>query len=273
MTQAILFVGHGTRNPTGQQQFLSLAGALRAAVAPTPLEVAYIEIQAPLIEEALISLYDSGLKSVALSPALLFAAGHAKRDIPAAIAAAEAKSPGLQVKVAEPLGCHEAILELAAIRFSHSLSSAPRGEGRGEGAAPQIDSPSSTALVVVGRGGSDPTALAHCQEFAQQLAQRVGIEHVYTGFIAIAQPNLPAALALAAASGAKQVVVQPHLLFEGEMLNSTSQVVATFRKTHPQIDWRQAAVLGSDLLEKQNAAADLIGRALLARWESLNRAI
>src|SRR5690348_8930694 len=113
MTQAILFVGHGTRNPIGQQQFLAVAAALRAAVAPTPLEVAYIEIQAPLIEAALISFYDRGLKSIALSPALLFAAGHAKRDIPVAIAAAEAKCPGLQVKVADPLGCHEAILELA----------------------------------------------------------------------------------------------------------------------------------------------------------------
>lgn len=269
MSQAILFVGHGTRNKTGQQQFLRLAESLRAAVAPLPLEVAYIEIQSPSIEEALLGLHARGLNNVSLSPALLFAAGHAKQDIPVAIAAAEAKCPGLVVTVAEPLGCHEALLELAAIRFQNSLAPVLRGEGRGDGPAPQMVAPSSTALVLVGRGSSDPAAIAHCQQFAQQLADRVGIANVFTGFIAVAQPNLQEALELAAANVPQRVIVQPHLLFSGEMLDTTAAALAKMQARFPQIEWLQSDSLAGDLLESRSAAAKLLVQSLRDRLSSL----
>ncbi len=279
MTQAILLVGHGTRHETGTNQFLRLAEHLRVAVAPLPLEVAFIELQSPTIEEALVSLYARGLQRILLSPALLFAAGHAKHDIPAGIAVAQERCSDLQVTCAEPLGCHEAILELAAERYltslasvlpgeglpSSSLSSVLRGEGRGEGPASQIDPTTATALVLIGRGSSDPTAIAHCRDFATQLAFRVQANQVFTGFIAIAKPSLPEALELAAASGCQQIVVQPHLLFAGEMQETTTAAVLTAQQKHPQLDWREAAILGSDLLDPASLAADYLVRALRSR--------
>ncbi|WP_425618649.1 sirohydrochlorin chelatase [Anatilimnocola sp. NA78] len=264
---AILLVGHGTRNAAGTEQFLRLVELVRGAV-PLPVEVGFIELQQPTIEMALANLAERGLAKIVLSPALLFAAGHAKQDIPAAIANALAVHPQLQITVAEPLGCHEALIDLAALRFSSSLSSVLRGEGRGEGLALKQTSATPhppTGLVLIGRGSSDPAAIDHCRQFATALGEKVNAAGVFTGFIAVARPNLPEALEQAAAAGFARIVVQPHLLFSGEMLETTSAAVARAQQTHPQIDWRQAPILGSDLLEPASLAADYLVRALIAR--------
>ena len=281
MNEAILLVGHGTRDETGQRQFLQLAEQLRAAAAPTRVEVAYIELQSPTIDEALLSLHRQGIEKVTLSPALLFAAGHAKQDIPAAVSAARGKAPELVVKIAEPLGCHEAIVELAARRFSTSYFFTPvlRGEDRGKESAPAqtatipFETPISrsemstlrTALVLIGRGSSDPTAIAHCREFAARLSNRTGCQSVFTGFIAIAEPSLSTALEQAATSGAEQIVVQSHLLFSGEMLGATAAAVAAMQAKFPHLAWRLADSLAGDILQPGSAAADYLVRTLQAR--------
>ena len=287
--KAILLVGHGTRNLQGQEQFLSLAGRLRAALAPTRVEVAYIELQSPTIDVALLNLQREGFREIVLAPALLFAAGHAKQDIPAAVARALQQADDLQATIAEPLGCHEAVLDLAAIRFGTHL--APRDERSWPSASdatsgdasqnhplpvPAATLPLATfiarsemstenALVLIGRGSSDLTAIAHCEEFASQLAARQQINKVFTGFIAIAKPSLPTVLDQAAASGVKQIVVQPHLLFSGEMLDTTATAIAEARKRFPQIDWRQSDSLGADLCDPKSIAADYLVRAIVAR--------
>jgi sirohydrochlorin cobaltochelatase len=267
---AILLVGHGTRNELGQQQFLKLAEHLRAAVAPLPVEVAYIELQTPSIQDALISLHAQRLKKIILSPALLFAAGHAKQDVPAAVELAQQHCPGLVVTLAEPLGCHEAVLQLAAKRFQNSLApvvsvlrAKTSGEGRGEGPAPQIDP--GTALVLIGRGSSDLEAIADCRLFGRLLGNKVNAAAVFFGFIAIAQPSLAVALHDVAQSGIRRVVVQPHLLFAGEMLETTTAAMRQAQQLHPTITWIQAPALGSDLFEDDSLAAKYLVRALIDR--------
>ncbi|QDU27626.1 Sirohydrochlorin cobaltochelatase [Anatilimnocola aggregata] len=276
MTDAILLVGHGTRNPQGTAQFLRLSELLRASVAPLPLEVGFIELQEPTIETALVNLSQRGLRQILLSPALLFAAGHAKQDIPAAVERAKSVQPDLQVTMAEPLGCHKALIELAALRFLGSLSPIHRAEDRGEGPASQQDpapspiqpvDPAKTALVLIGRGSSDPAAIEHCREFAALLGEKVGAAGVYTGFIAVAKPSLPEVLEQAAAAGFERIVVQPHLLFSGEMLETTTAAVSHARQTHPRVEWRQAGILGSDLLATNGLAAQHLIQALLERLE------
>jgi sirohydrochlorin cobaltochelatase len=259
---AILLVGHGTRNELGQQQFLRLAEHLRAAVAPLPVEVAYIELQQPTIEDALVALHAQGLKDVLLSPALLFAAGHAKKDVPVAVEAAKRQCPGLMVKLAEPLGCHEAVLDLAALRFKNSLAPVFRGEGQ----ASQVDP--ATALVLIGRGSSDLEAIANCRLFGRLLGNKIKAAAVFFGFIAIAQPSLAVALHDVAQSGIPRVVVQPHLLFNGEMLETTTAALQQVQQIHSAIDWILAPALGSDLFEADSLAARFLVRALLHQLEA-----
>lgn len=250
---AVLLVGHGTRNPTGHGQFLRLASLTRAALGPLPLSVAFIELQQPTIEAALSKLASQGHTRILLSPALLFAAGHAKRDIPAAIARARGLHPQLEVVIAEPLGLHPQLLELAARRFQGAKTTPGRVH---------------PALVLVGRGSSDPEAIEHCREFAVELGKQFAAPSIFTGFLAIAQPQLDEALNQAASSGREQIVVQPHLLFAGEMLESTLIAVERARELHPRIAWHSASHLGADLLDSDSIAGPLLVAALLARIEA-----
>src|SRR5688500_8451642 len=81
-----LLVGHGTRDAIGQAEFLQLA-KLVAERASVPVEPCFLELAQPTIEEGLQRLAQRGVQRVLIIPLLLFTAGHAKQDVPEAVAA------------------------------------------------------------------------------------------------------------------------------------------------------------------------------------------
>ncbi len=83
----------------------------------------------------------------------------------------------------------------------------------------------------------------------------------------MAAPPLGDVLDAVAASGAAQVIVQPHLLFGGVLLDRLGQVVAGYAERYPRICWQSAAHLGP----AQQVATAIAGRAAesLAASQSL----
>jgi sirohydrochlorin cobaltochelatase len=180
------------------------------------------------------------------APVLLFRAGHARRDVPEALAAAAARH-GLAVRQAEPLGCHPAIVALARRRRAEALA------GRAAVAAAE------TRLVVLGRGASDPRAV--CQLCRLTLATTAAwpAPPLHLGFAAAARPTLDEALAEAgAAAGVRRIVVQPHLLFSGHVEGQVDAALARVRARRPDIEWLRAARLGAD----PAVAAALVARLI-----------
>jgi len=205
----------------------------------------------PSIGEALAVLAAAGCREVVTAPLLLFAAGHAKRDVPEALAAAAA-AQGLAVCQADPFGCHPDLVSLARQRRREALA--------GAAAVP----PEATVLVMVGRGSSDPTAVTQLEEFtAATLAADPPPRGVLLGFVAAARPRLGEALAAAAdqaAAGVRSIVVQPHLLFRGHVEEQVAAAVADGRQRHPGLEWVQVPRLGPDRL----VARALVDRAAAA---------
>jgi precorrin-3B C17-methyltransferase len=74
------------------------------------------------------------------------------------------------------------------------------------------------------------------------------------GFVAAARPTL--AEGIAAAAGARRVIVQPHLLFRGHVEEQVTAAVARALQAHPGVEWVQVPRLG---------AGPLVARALLDR--------
>lgn len=235
MTPAILAVGHGTRNEIGQRQFAAVVDALAAVEPAGSVSRAFVEIQAPSVAEALVRLAEAGCRQVVLAPLLLFAGGHAKTDLPREIAAAKARCPELLVSQADALGCAQPLLQLAAARRQAALLNR--------------EHLSDSLLLVVGRGGSDSAAIADCREFARRLAEVTRDSAHSTAFIAVAQPLLPAALAeiCQQAKPPARVIVQPHLLFQGEMQLSVEAAVARARAESPSLEWIVCRPLGHGL--------------------------
>ena len=139
-------------------------------------------------------------------PLLLTAAGHAKRDIPGAIAEVSGRHPELIVRQTAALDCHPRIVDLSTRRYDEALADRL--------AVP----PEQTLLLLVGRGSSDPAAVATVRRFAALRAERSKVGRVETCFAAVAKPSLEEMLPVVAAAGFQRIVVQPHLLFRGRLL-------------------------------------------------------
>lgn len=235
-SEALLLVGHGTRDAAGQAEFQELARQVAVLLPQTAVAPCYLEFAEPTIATAIDTAAARGARRLTVAPVLLFAAGHAKQDIPAAVADAVARHSGMTVRQADPLSCQTKLIELSSARFRQSLA--------GKTALPDEE----TFLLLVGRGSRDADANSEMARFTRL---RWELDHVgwsVACFLAMTGPTLEQGLSLAARSGLRRVVVQPHLLFQGELVQRIARQAREFAAGHPETDWVLAPHLGPDPL-------------------------
>ena len=78
----IMICGHGSRDEDAVREFATLAGGLKTRFPDWPVEYGYLEFAQPIIKDGLGKLSEQGIRDVLAVPAMLFAAGHVKNDIP-----------------------------------------------------------------------------------------------------------------------------------------------------------------------------------------------
>lgn len=203
-------MGHGTRNAVGTEEFFQLAKRLSEQVSPQPVSAGLLELQKPDIPQAWEQLIADGVRSVRVIPMLLFAAGHAKRDVPEILTQAceTARQRGIDVCFSQrsALECHPKLLELSHLRFQQAVDAADHKDL------------SSTAVIMVGRGSLDPSATAEMYRFSELRGQRERPAVLRTGFVAMAQPKIVDVIEeVGTLEDIHTVIVQPHLLFEGDL--------------------------------------------------------
>lgn len=261
MQTGILFIGHGTRNEEGVAEFLKLAQLGQSLLSSFAVEACFLELQEPSISQGVARLVDRGCREIIASPVLLFAAGHAKRDIPAALESA-ASAQGISIYQSDHLGLHPDLLELSRVRISEATSTSASRSGRLETAA-RREPPT---LLFVGRGSLDDEATAAMIEFAKRVTGETPWECMEVGFVAMAKPPLEEVLKRIASRNAPSVVVVPHLLFQGDLLDTIAAKVNKFQQEFPNTQWRLARHLGPDrrvanaLVERVHVALEAVGR-------------
>jgi sirohydrochlorin ferrochelatase len=236
-SSGVLLVGHGTREAAGVAEFAEFARNVAARLAPLPVAPCFLELAEPGIAAGIETLAAQGVRRLVVVPVLLFAAAHAKHDIPEAVAAAVARRPKMTWRQAPHLGLDARVFELSARRLSEAIAAAD--------AEQKVES-GDTLLIVVGRGSRDPEALAEFEEFARRHASGVGYCHYRTAQMAMAEPPLPAALERAATEPFGRIVVQPHLLFGGVLVDRLQGEVADRRQSSPTKQWVATNHLGPD---------------------------
>lgn len=229
----LLVVGHGTRSERGLAEFQQTVELLARRLPAVAVQGCFLELAAPTIAEGLSLLAARGCRRVVVQPLLLFAAGHAQDDIPAAVRAAARAHPQIEILQAAHLGCHERLVALSAERYLESFA----------GAEDQA-SPRDTLWLTVGRGAREASALAELARFVELRQRATPVGHVRTAYLAMAEPRLEQVLPQIAALRLRRVVVQPHLLFHGELVTLVSERVAAFAKQWPGQDWRVCTHLG-----------------------------
>ncbi|MCA9134949.1 MAG: hypothetical protein KDA45_17390, partial [Planctomycetales bacterium] len=250
-----LLIGHGTRNSAGQAQLREVHGQFAELLAPAATALAFLELAEPSIGRAVAALAGRGVRQLVAVPALLFSAGHAERDIPRALAeAAQATNTRIMGQSA-PLESSQAIVELSALRFrqalagsglaagSESLASAEPGSGR---YASEPAAYEGVALAMIGRGSRSPSATRSMRQFSQRRRQITPVSWLDTGFITAQRPTVDEVLYNLSRSACATVVVQPHLLFEGELVVRLREQVAACQRLHPAQRWLVPETLGTD---------------------------
>ncbi len=237
----LLLVGHGTREAIGIREFHETARLVARLRDDQPVEGCLLEFAEPSIAVGFRTLASRGVRRVTVAPVLLFAAGHAERDIPQAVAAVAAEFPSIVVEQCAHLGCHEALLALSQIRYQEAIAGRPITD--------------KTALVLVGRGSHHAGATAEMHEFVRRRVALTPVDEVRTAFVAMAEPPLEQVLADLAGNDCTRVIVQPHLLFGGVLLDRIAATVADFAGRHRGCEWVVASHLGTHALLAQAIAS------------------
>jgi sirohydrochlorin cobaltochelatase len=225
MRPPLLLAAHGTRDQAGVAAFTALAERVAALAAPTQVAGGFIELSPPPLRDAVATLAGTDLHLVAV-PLMLVAASHAKGDIPAALARERTRHPGLRWTYARPLGPHPALLDLLAARIS---------------AVAQDPAP---AVLVVGRGTSDPDANAEVVKTARLLWEGRSYPFAETAFVSLTQPSVAEGLERCRLLGARQIVVARYFLFPGVLPDRVASQASDFAAAHPGLDVRCTDVLG-----------------------------
>ena len=230
MKPALLLAAHGTRDEAGVAAFTALAGRVGELAGRDGTRVAggFIELSPPPLRDAVAALASAGAApaNIVAVPLMLSAAGHAKGDIPAALARESTRHPGLRWTYARPLGPHPRLIDLLAARVA-----AESGDG-----AP--------AILLVGRGSTDPDANADVVKTTRLLWEGRDYPLAETAFVSLARPGVIEGLERCRLLGARQIVVARYFLFPGVLPDRVAEQAGEYAAAHPELDIRCAGVLG-----------------------------
>lgn len=245
--EGILLVGHGTRDERGTQEFFELG---RRLADRTDLIVApcLLEFQSPTIDQAWQDLVQRGVTHVHVTPLLLFAAGHAKSDIPDEVRVAASKTPGVTWDQSLPLSRGPAMIELVIQRIEQTVAKHDINAAR-------------TAVLMIGRGSRDPCARTDMFVLTEVVKTRIESLVFETAFYAMTTPTVPQKLDdLASDSRFDTIIVHPHLLFSGRLYEAIERQCEQANERHPNV-----RIICGDYLGPVNEIADSVVRRSTAK--------
>ncbi|WP_231388686.1 sirohydrochlorin chelatase [Pseudooceanicola algae] len=230
-----MICGHGSRSQAAVDEFAVLAQKLPALLPPEwAVDYGYLEFANPVIRDGLDRLRDQGCDRILAVPGMLFAAMHAKNDIPTVLNTYAAQH-GVEITYGRELGVDPKMIAAAADRIRTAMVQADQ-----DGAVPYEE----TCLVVIGRGASDPDANGNVAKVARMLQEGLGFGWMEVGYSGVTFPLVEPCLTHAARLGYKRILVFPYFLFTGILIDRiygfTDQVAAA----HPDISFVKAGYLG-----------------------------
>ena len=185
-----------------------------------------------MIRTGLDALRAKGIRKVLAVPGMLFAAGHAKNDIPSVLNAYQTQNPELEISYARELGIDLKLIRAAGERVEDALQNAGDGVSRED-----------TLLVVVGRGASDPDANSNVAKVTRMLWEGLGLGWAETAYSGVTFPLVEPGLEHATRLGYKRIVVFPYFLFTGILVKRIYHFTDIVAAKHPEIEFIKASYL------------------------------
>ena len=112
----IMLCGHGSRDTNAVAEFEALASRIRERLPGRNVEFGFLEFARPIIRDGLDKLRERGMTDVLAVPGMLFAAGHAKNDIPSVLNTYQAQHAGMTIRYGRELAIDPKLLRAAGAR-------------------------------------------------------------------------------------------------------------------------------------------------------------
>ncbi len=248
--KALMLCGHGSRDQGAVDEFRGLAEKMARRLPDWDVDYGYLEFATPIIRDGLDRLKAKGARQILALPGMLFAAGHAKNDIPSVLNTYAAQND-VSVTYGRELGIDPKMIRAAGERIREAL----RADGWRDG-EPLHD----TMLVVVGRGASDPDANSNVAKVMRLLWEGLGFGWGETAYSGVTFPLVEPGLTHAARLGYSRIVVFPYFLFTGILVDRIYDATDRVAAAHPGHRFLKAKYLG---------AHDLVVETFVDRLEEI----
>ena len=229
-----MICGHGSRNQNAVREFAVLAERMKEAFPSWPVDYGYLEFANPVITHGLDALKAQGANHILAVPGMLFAAGHAKNDIPSVLNTYAALNRSVKIDYGRELGIDLKMIRAAGDRIKEALEKSGWKEG---------EALHDAMLVVVGRGSSDPDANSNVAKVMRMLWEGLGFGWGETAYSGVTFPLVEPALEHAAKLGYKRIVVFPYFLFTGVLVKRIYSQTDEVAARHPDIQFIKADYL------------------------------
>jgi sirohydrochlorin cobaltochelatase len=160
---------------------------------------------------------------------MLLAAAHAKDDIPATLVREKLAHPTMSFSYGRALGIRPELLELMDKR----ISAVVREEEKEE-----------TAVLIVGRGSSDPDANSDLSKIARLFYEGRPYPTVESAYVSMTPPDVANGLDRCLKLGANRIVVFSYFLFTGVLEVRIREQSRAFADANPGVEVRYAGYFG-----------------------------
>jgi sirohydrochlorin cobaltochelatase len=115
--KAIILFGHGARDARWREPFDRLVSLWKIQHPDAAVELAFLEMMAPSLEEAVDSLSAAGATEIVVVPVFFGQGGHLRNDFPVLLNSCQKKFPNIGLSATPAVGEDDAVLQ-AIVDFS-----------------------------------------------------------------------------------------------------------------------------------------------------------
>ncbi|MBI2875512.1 MAG: precorrin-8X methylmutase [Candidatus Tectomicrobia bacterium] len=117
---ALLLLGHGSKVKEANRALYEIATGVRERGEFPVVEVAFLQLTEPLLEEGLARCVAQGAGRILLMPYFLYLGAHVGSDIPQTLAEARQRYPGVEIVQTNHLGVHPKLVEVVLDRVAEA---------------------------------------------------------------------------------------------------------------------------------------------------------
>lgn len=118
--KGLIVLGHGSRAPEATQTLAEITAMVAAKTEYEQVAYASLQLSEPGLPAVVEEMVGLGIREILVLPFLIAVGQHLKEDIPAELAQLAEKYPGLQYKLAGPLGADPRLAEVLLDRAAEA---------------------------------------------------------------------------------------------------------------------------------------------------------